>query len=302
MRPLQRYVLALSRVLVAIIFLLSGLGIISQASAAKDLVDRGAPAGVVPFLMLCASSLEVVAGFGLAFGIYPRLAAVALLAFLFAATLAGHAFWQVAGTASFTPQLLNFLNTAMAGGLLFIAATEIPTNTSSAHFAVKRRGTVETREGFSRLVNHKGQKMNSTHEPQSPENTGGTSISALNWMYALDDSSLLEGRMVPAYPQGVNVVLARVGGAVYAVSGTFTPHAISSPGSGRAACSGSTRPLGRNRRTRRARAQTARSPVSPLSLELRVPSQPLLKFGPSQAFPFSASETPNSIQQIFLSR
>jgi putative oxidoreductase len=125
MNSLQRYVLALSRVLLAIIFLLNGLGIISQAAAAKELVDRGAPAGVVPFLMLCARSLEVVAGFGLAFGIYPRLAAVALLAFLFPATFAGHAFWQVAGTASFTPQLLNFLkNTAMVGGLLFIAATK----------------------------------------------------------------------------------------------------------------------------------------------------------------------------------
>ena len=52
--------------------------------------------------------------------------------------------------------------------------------------------------------------MNSTHEPQSPKNTGETSISALNWVYALDDSALLEGRMAPAYPQGVNVVLARV--------------------------------------------------------------------------------------------
>ena len=61
-----------SCVLVAIIFLLRGLGIISQAAAAKDLVDRGAPAGVVPFLIVCARSLEVVAGFGLAFGIYPR--------------------------------------------------------------------------------------------------------------------------------------------------------------------------------------------------------------------------------------
>src|SRR5271167_230971 len=125
MNSLQRYVLALSRVLVAIIFLLNGLGVISQAAAAKELVDRGAPASVVPFLMLCARSLEVVAGFGLAFGIHPRLAAMALLVFLFTATLAGHPFWQVAGTASFTPQLLNFLkNTAMVGGLLFIAATK----------------------------------------------------------------------------------------------------------------------------------------------------------------------------------
>lgn len=125
MNSLQRYLLALSRVLVAIIFLLNGLGIISQAQAAKELIGRGAPASLVPFLMLSARAIEVVAGFCLAFGIYPRLAAVALIAFLVPATLVAHAFWKVVGTAAFTPQFLNFLkNTAMIGGLLFIAATQ----------------------------------------------------------------------------------------------------------------------------------------------------------------------------------
>jgi putative oxidoreductase len=121
----QRYVLVLSRVLVSIIFLMNGLGIISQATAAKELIEHGAPAAVVPFLMLCARTVEVVAGFSLAFGIYPRLATVALAVFLVPSTLVAHAFWQVAGTASYTPQLLNFLkNTAMMGGLLFIGAAK----------------------------------------------------------------------------------------------------------------------------------------------------------------------------------
>jgi putative oxidoreductase len=75
--------------------------------------------------MLGARTLEVVAGLCLAFGIYPQLAAVALLVFLVPATLVAHQFWQVAGTASFTLQLVNFCkNTSMAGGLLFIAATQ----------------------------------------------------------------------------------------------------------------------------------------------------------------------------------
>jgi nitrite reductase/ring-hydroxylating ferredoxin subunit len=60
--------------------------------------------------------------------------------------------------------------------------------------------------------------MNSTHEPQLPGKT--LPISAVNWTYVLDDIALLEGRMAPVYPLGVNVLLARVGGAVYAVSGT----------------------------------------------------------------------------------
>jgi putative oxidoreductase len=104
---------------------LNGLGIISQAAAAKELVEHGPPASLVPFLMLIARTIEVVAGFSLAFGIYPQLTAVAILVFLFPAALTAHASWQVAGAASFTVQLLNFFkNTAMMGGLLFIAATQ----------------------------------------------------------------------------------------------------------------------------------------------------------------------------------
>ncbi|HKM82792.1 MAG TPA: Rieske (2Fe-2S) protein [Candidatus Acidoferrum sp.] len=57
------------------------------------------------------------------------------------------------------------------------------------------------------------------HEPAGPGKTGATSVSAPIWTYVLDDTALLEGRMLPVYPLGVNVLLARVGGAVYAVSG-----------------------------------------------------------------------------------
>jgi putative oxidoreductase len=124
MNSLQRYLLVISRVLMSIVFLLNGLGIINQAVVAKELMEHGAPASIVPFLMLIARTIEIVAGFSLALGIYPRVAAVAILAFLVPATLTAHAFWQVSGTAAFGLQLLNFFkNTAMMGGLLFIAAT-----------------------------------------------------------------------------------------------------------------------------------------------------------------------------------
>jgi putative oxidoreductase len=124
MNSLQRYVLVLSRVLMSIVFLLNGFGVINQAIAAKELTEHGAPASVVPFLMLIARTIEIVAGLSLALGIYPQLAAIAILVFLLPATLTAHAFWQVAGTPVFGLQLLNFFkNTAMMGGLLFIAAT-----------------------------------------------------------------------------------------------------------------------------------------------------------------------------------
>ena len=47
----------LSGVLVSIIFLLNGIGIISQATAARELVEHGVPAGLVPFLMLCGRTI-----------------------------------------------------------------------------------------------------------------------------------------------------------------------------------------------------------------------------------------------------
>ena len=44
-------------------------------------------------------------------------------------------------------------------------------------------------------------------------------MNAKNWTYVMDDTALPEGGMAPVFPLGVNVVMARVGGVVYAVSG-----------------------------------------------------------------------------------
>ena len=68
-------------------------------------------------------------------------------------------------------------------------------------------------------LDREGQEMKFTYEPELPGKTGATSTRALAWTYALDDAALLEGRMARAYPLGVNVLLARVDGAVYALSG-----------------------------------------------------------------------------------
>jgi len=61
--------------------------------------------------------------------------------------------------------------------------------------------------------------MKSTQEPELPEKAGSLSSSALGWMSVLDDRALPEGQMAPVYPLGVHVLLTRVRGAVYAVSG-----------------------------------------------------------------------------------
>ena len=124
MNSLQRNAMAAVRVLVALVFFANGFGIIPQGLAAKELADHGTPAPLVPLLMFAARTTEIVGGFGLVLGIYPQIAAIAVVAFLLPATLVAHEFWQAVGTPAFAPQLLQFLkNTAMAGGLLLIAIT-----------------------------------------------------------------------------------------------------------------------------------------------------------------------------------
>ena len=105
----------------SLVFVANGLGIVDQRMAARELADTGLSTGPVSVLMLAARSLETVAGFALAFGIFPRWAALGLLLFLVPATWIGHPFWRLAGTPEFQGQMVNFFkNIAMMGGLLFI--------------------------------------------------------------------------------------------------------------------------------------------------------------------------------------
>ena len=121
----NRKAAVLARVLVAVVFLLNGAGVIDQSIPAHELVERGAPAAVVPAIMLSGRVLELVAGSALALGILPELAALALLAFLIPATFVSHSFWEAWGTAKFQVQMINFFkNVAIWGGLLFLSATE----------------------------------------------------------------------------------------------------------------------------------------------------------------------------------
>jgi len=120
----NEYLAVCARILMSAVFILNGFGIIDQTIPAKELIERGAPATIVPLVMLAGRLLEVVAGLGLAIGIFPRWCALALFAFLAPATFVSHSFWLSAGTSMFQGQLINFSkNVAIWGGLLFIAAT-----------------------------------------------------------------------------------------------------------------------------------------------------------------------------------
>lgn len=44
----------------------------------------------------------------------------------------------------------------------------------------------------------------------------------MTWTYVIEETALPDGGMTPVYPLGVNLVIARVGGTVYAVEGKCT--------------------------------------------------------------------------------
>jgi len=107
------------------VFMMNALDIIGQSLAAHEMAVYGAPAGLIPLLIMAARALQLIAGLGLILGIYPRVSAIALLLFLIPATLMAHDFWQAFGTPLYQVQLINFFkNLCMAGGLIFILATK----------------------------------------------------------------------------------------------------------------------------------------------------------------------------------
>src|ERR1700677_2061989 len=115
MNQFSRYGILAARLLMAVVFVLNGFGIIDQTIPAKELIERGAPAILVPLIMLAGRALETVAGFALALGIFPRLSALALFAFLVPATLGLNSSCSPAGRPAFKGNLTTFQKTMQTG-------------------------------------------------------------------------------------------------------------------------------------------------------------------------------------------
>jgi putative oxidoreductase len=92
MKPLSEKAIRVARVLIAIVFVLNAIGVIDQTIPAKEMMEHGVPAAIAPWFMLAGRTLEFIAGFALVLGVFPRAAALALLAFLIPAMLVSHSF------------------------------------------------------------------------------------------------------------------------------------------------------------------------------------------------------------------
>ena len=109
-----------ARILLSLIFLLSGFGKIGDWSGtASYMAAKGMVA--VPFFLIMAILFELGGGLSVLLGFKARWGAVALIVFLIPATLIFHNFWAFTG-AEQRMQMINFLkNLAIMGGLLLVA-------------------------------------------------------------------------------------------------------------------------------------------------------------------------------------
>ena len=124
--------LALGRLALAAIFLVSGYGkLVGLSGAAAYIGSKGLPAPMV--LAVLAGIGEVVLGAAVALGFKARLAALGLAVFTVLATAFFHDFWNMQG-ADYGAQRIHALkNLAIIGGLLVLAAA------GPGRFSIDRR-------------------------------------------------------------------------------------------------------------------------------------------------------------------
>ncbi len=112
-------VLLLARVLLALMFILAGIGkFTGLAGTAGYIASKGLPMPMV--LAFLTGVLELVAGLAIVLGWYARIAGLALALFTLAAALIFHAFWALPADQQMIQQLMFMKNLSVAGGLLLV--------------------------------------------------------------------------------------------------------------------------------------------------------------------------------------
>ena len=121
MTALQQNLPLLGRILLGLIFVLSGIfKIPGWEGTLGFMAAKGVP--FAPLFVVGAIVLEIVGGLAVIVGFQARIAAAALAVFSVLAALIFHNFWTLTGFEQ-QGEMVHFLkNLAMAGGLLFIVA------------------------------------------------------------------------------------------------------------------------------------------------------------------------------------
>lgn len=118
--PKGSWLAPLARVLLAAIFVLSGVGKIFSWQATTSMMEAQGFV-VAPFFLAGAIAIELIGGVMLLIGYHTKAAAWALVAFLIPATILFHNFWAYSGEMQVLQQINFMKNLAIMGGLLHVA-------------------------------------------------------------------------------------------------------------------------------------------------------------------------------------
>ena len=117
----KAYVSVVGRLLLALMFILSGFGKLGNIEGtAAFIASGGLPAPTV--LAAAVGALELFGGLALVVGYQVRLVGLALALFTVAASVVFHAWWSAPADQQYVTQLLFMKNISVAGGMLLISA------------------------------------------------------------------------------------------------------------------------------------------------------------------------------------
>ena len=111
----------LARILLALMFILSGFGKLTDIQGTAGYIASGG----LPFPMLLAAgvgALELLGGLALVIGFQARWVGLVLGLFTLVASVVFHPFWAVPADQQSITQLLFMKNLPVAGGLLLVSA------------------------------------------------------------------------------------------------------------------------------------------------------------------------------------
>lgn len=117
----KAYVSVAGRILLALMFILSGFGKLSNLSGTAGFIASGG----IPFPNLVAvlvGAFELLGGIALVLGFQARLIGLLMALFTIAASIVFHAYWAVPAEQQYVTQLLFMKNLSVAGGMLLISA------------------------------------------------------------------------------------------------------------------------------------------------------------------------------------
>lgn len=117
----KAYVSVVGRLLLALMFILSGFGKLGNIQGtAAFIASGGLPAPTA--LAVAVGALELFGGLALVAGYQVRLVGLALAVFTVAASVVFHAWWSAPAAQQFVTELLFMKNISVAGGMLLISA------------------------------------------------------------------------------------------------------------------------------------------------------------------------------------